>query len=119
MGKAIRSAATTYTDTMSSVSSVTNENTLTNDTSINQDSDNISNIQDAQKASTLNQDTNQDKSSSTDADTKAKATDKTTDKTDTQQADTKDEEAEPVSAVLLNFTSSITSFFNSLKLPFA
>ena len=41
--------------------------------------------------------------------------DKIASKTDTRQADAnKVEESEPISSVLLNFTSSITTFFNSL-----
>ena len=130
MGIVARTQPVTYYDTPQSLTSATNEKFLTSDTNTNQKLDHTSTsnnpqnvdslIPDTQqdKLSGIDADTQKDKSSSTKADTKDKATYKTASKTDTQQTDTKDEEAEPVLNVLLNFTSSITAFFNSLKLPF-
>ena len=105
---------TTQNESGSLASSEANENNSMSDNAIN----NQGATKDKNSTDALTPDTQQDKSSSTDADTKDKATDKAADKTDTQQADTKAEEAEPVLSVLLNFTSSVTSFFNSLRLPF-
>ena len=130
MGTVARTQPVTYYDTPQGLTSASNEKLLTSDTNTNQKVDNKSasnNLQNADslipdtqqdKSSSIEADTQKGKSSSTKADTKDKATDKTASKTDTQQTDTKDEEAEPVLNVLLNFTSSITAFFNSLKLPF-
>ncbi len=118
MGIVARTQPVTYYDTPQSLTSASNEKLLTSDTNTNQKVDNKSASKNSENVDSLIPDTQQDKSSSTKADTKDKAIDKTASKTDTQQTDTKDEEAEPVLNVLLNFTSSITAFFNSLKLPF-
>jgi Mg-chelatase subunit ChlI len=105
---------TTQTESGSLASSQANESNSSNSDAIN----NQEATKDKDNTDALTPDSQQDKSSSTEADTKDKATGKTADKIDTQQADTKAEEAESVSTVLLNFTSSITSFFNNLKLTF-
>ena len=108
MGTEHRDQAVTYFDTPQTDNLNIDENLAIDEVSTNQSIDNTLNNTDVQNADGLTPDSQQDKSSSTDADTKDKATD-ITDDSQSQENSTA-EETISASSVLLNFTSSITSF---------